>query len=202
MLLSISGGWLLLGLAAFNAANALRGRVISRINAILHSLMGITMSAMLFNLEWPILPQLIVFSVASLWFTVQALGRSELNMYSDVGDRLKHFYDAGSMAALVLMLYPSPSSVGHENSPATGIVSHHSPISPTWPAGMAPTIPGPFYVAAAVFFIASAAAFLWIALRRIDRRDRPRMSWLKGACPSATEALSALVMALMFATLI
>lgn len=195
--LPTDAAWLLLGLAGFHAAHLFTGPAIGRINALLHTLMALAMSAMLLRLQLPILPQLLLFSGAAVWFVIQASARPELKMCATPGDRLKCLYHAASMAAVVLMLLPS-TTMGEGMPMSTGI-GHHSHIASPNPT-LTLTIPDTAYSTATSFFVVVAAVFAWLSLRgTIGRLRGTRSSAMKAILSPTAEATSAIVMAVMFA---
>lgn len=190
------GGWLLVGLAAFHVSESFRGHITTRVNAVLHALMASTMSAMLFELELPLLPQIILFPVASLWFIIQAFGRSELNMSGSLGDRIRHLYSACSMFAVAMMLYMSHGVTSREPAPQMGNVHSHTSTT-AYPLHFSYSIPE----AMSSIFLAGAIAFGFVfiasALRRI--RSLQKVHGNRRLSSYAIEAMSASLMAVMFA---
>lgn len=186
----------LTGLVAYHVVEAVMSRGLrSRINSFLHALMSASMAAMALRLGWPVLPQLLLFAVATHWFVVQAVSRPEY-LQCNRRDRLKCIYKAASMAAGGLMILPLGSM-----SMAHSVISpghHHS--APDVTEIVAPE--GTYGIGAGLFVLATAA-FSLAAIRTALLPRRKGTHYAHSAprrmLGSAAEAVSAAAMAMMLA---
>lgn len=220
-LLNIPASLILGAGTVFCLARASRGGAwVNRVNYVIHVLMALGMLAMIwYHGTLPLLPQVLLFSLGSFWFVLQAVSRPEfpLACHTRTG-KLICLYHAAMLTAMVLMLtLPHSSTVLQNQSTVSaesgGHVSHanhgqvtvdHAPLSlevdVLWvqPASQ---------VLSVLFAIAVLAWLLpldhLVAKRRFGRtlpagqpsRHRHRL------LERTNDAGAALVMSLMFATI-
>jgi Domain of unknown function (DUF5134) len=95
------------------------GAWVDRVNYVIHALMALGMLAMIWhNVNLPVLPQVLLFSLGSFWFILQAVSRPEFILACHTGsEKLICLYHAAMLAAMVLMLtLPHSSTVLQNNS--------------------------------------------------------------------------------------
>ncbi|MFP3463854.1 DUF5134 domain-containing protein [Arthrobacter globiformis] len=191
------------------------GLVTDRVNNTLHALMNTLMAAMLWNLApATLLAQIGLLAGAALWFIIQAVARPEYKLLcAGTQGRIKCAYHALTMAGAALMI----ALMTHPASPATGQTAmtmpmpagHHAMTSAPHSQGMAtgtaaaaPVLgltPG---VLLTLLFGAAALIFLILLLRNraTTTNHHPGSRRRSTRTEHALEALSATIMALMFAT--
>jgi hypothetical protein len=183
-----------------------------RINKALHALMNVLMAAMLWNLvPSTMLAQIAVLSGAALWFVIQAVARPEFMTLCASGQgRVKCVYHSLSMAGAALMIAMMTPGSSPGNTSASAAVTpvshaHHGMAAVNnSAAATAATDPTPMLaMLLTVCFGAAAVVFLvMLVRRRVTRSPRHTASSRSfNHSGHALEALGAMVMALMFASM-
>jgi Domain of unknown function (DUF5134) len=208
---SLTAVLLLSGCYYFLQAAKSRQRT-DRINKALHALMNVLMAAMLWNLvPSTLLAQIAVLSGAALWFVIQAVARPEFKTLCANGQsRIKCVYHSLSMAGAAIMI--AMMSTGH--TPGTGSASaagtqmshaHHGMAVVNNSAAATATIhqtPALALLLTVCFGAAAAVFFVMLVRHRATRSPRhTASSRFLNRSEHALEALGAMVMALMFATM-
>lgn len=165
----------------------------SRINSLLHAMMQVAMCAMILGLGWPVLPQVIMFALATLWFVIQAFSHRS---YLECGKphRISCMYSAIGTGFTVLMilptgplLSPSPSDHSAHQHPAAGL-------------GGSVTLDGAFQFGAWFFLVATVAFSLAATHATIRFRRNRTVRGLPAPRPivkHVADSFSAGAMALM-----
>lgn len=196
-ILNSMSGWplaaILAGLAGYNLSKGIAGPGLRRrVDFFLHAFMSMSMAAMALGVGWPVLPQLLLFALATHWFLIQAVSRF-VQPPRPRGHALMCFYNASAMAGAGLAILPlGPLST-------SGFVRfqnhHHSAPGP-----LETVLPEGTYEVAAAFFVAATIAFSISAVRGALRSKQrsiygpPRRG---GYRHSLAEAFSAAAMAIM-----
>jgi len=119
-LLNIPASLILGAGTVFCLTRASRGGAwVVRVNYVIHALMALGMLAMMWhNVNLPLLPQVLLFSLGSFWFILQAFSRPEFPLAClRRSGKLICLYHASMLAAMVLMLtLPHSSTVLQNNS--------------------------------------------------------------------------------------
>lgn len=201
--LNFTSSWalaaVLAGLVAYHLVAAVTSpRLSSRINSFLHALMSASMGAIVLRLDWPVLPQLVLFALATHWFVVQSVLRAEL-LRCTRRDRLKCIYNAAAMAAAGLMILPlGPMSMAH-----LVLAPGHRHSAPTVTEIV--VMPEGIYEIGAGFFVATTAGFSLAVILGALRPCREETEYAYFAqhriLGLAAEAVSAATMAMMFAVM-
>ena len=185
----------------------------NQINYGLHALMHLLMVAMLWHLAASImLAQILVLSVAALWFMLQAVARAEVKtLCTDDHSRLKCAYHSLSMvgAALMIAMMGGVTTSGYAAAPTSEMSmphEHHTMAAPTKTTvtenfGHSPDLA----LLLTVFFAAAAIVFIILLLRYKPTKNTHHNSAatkLTTHKEHGLEALGAAIMALMFATMV
>ena len=200
----------------FCLTKAMRGRTwLPRWNYGIHALMALGMLGMVWHgVDLPLLPQLLLFGVASFWFLLQAVSRAEFSLLCHTrSGRIGCFYHAGMLAAMVFMLL-LPHSVALQET-STVAVNHAASGSHAGHALSSAVTSGPavsaLWMQPAAQFLAvlfALAVLIWLLpVRRIAAGLRtgrvPRLRRVSRPLPvileRSYEAGAALTMSLMFA---
>lgn len=129
-LLNIPASLILGAGTVFCLTRASRGGAwVDRVNYVIHALMALGMLAMIWhNVNLPIVPQVLLFSLGSFWFILQTVSRPEFPLACHSGsEKLICLYHAAMLAAMVLML----------TLPHSSTVLQEQPVVPTESAGHA-----------------------------------------------------------------
>lgn len=214
--LSIPVSLILMAGTAFCLAKASKGSSwVIRLNHLLHALMALGMLGMIWhNVDLPLLPQLLLFGVASFWFLLQAVSRHEFALGCHGGaKRLACLYHAAMLAAMVFMLAILHPAVPSERATYLGLPSHHASqnhhaltvtvpsvrdVSPLWTQSVTQVL--------ALFFAAAVLAWLLPTNRAVAKLPVERTPGVNGRSDHrpiilerSFEAGTALAMSLMFA---
>jgi hypothetical protein len=214
--LSVPVSLILVGGALYCFIKAVRARKwVVRLNYAIHTLMALGMLGMVWHhIELPLFPQLLLFSIASFWFLLQAVSRHEFRLGCHARyERLSCLYHAAMLAAMVFMLTLPHSAVPQQHLIAavqnTGHASHtgHALTAAPAPVHEANALwTQPATQVLAVLF--ATAVLVWLlprgrAATKLQSRKEPGMS--KPArhrhliLDRTYEAGAALSMSLMFA---
>ncbi len=192
-----------------------RSSWVSTWNYGIHALMAIGMLGMVWHgVELPLLPQLLLFGVASFWFLLQAVSRAEFLLVCHTrSGRLSCFYHAAMLAAMVFMLL-LPHSATLQEAATVGVdhTAHASHAGHALAAALPsePAVSALWMQPAAQLLAALFALAVLVWLLPIDRvAARLRSGKALGMSSSSRpphiilersyEAGSALTMSLMFA---
>jgi Domain of unknown function (DUF5134) len=119
-LLNIPASLILGAGTVFCLTRASRGGAwVDRVNYVIHALMAVGMLAMIWHHgNLPVLPQVLLFSLGSFWFVLQAVSRPEFTLSRHTrSGKLICLYHAAMLASMVLMLtLPHSSTVLQEQS--------------------------------------------------------------------------------------
>jgi hypothetical protein len=192
--------------------------VVMRVNYGLHALMTAAMIAMLAHgWEWPLLPQILVFTLAAWWFAVQAAAS-----WAEPGTRRgrpgrpgrrKCLYDALMMAAMaymlaVMQLGATAAASGLQAPDVFAVQGTHHPAAAGASRVTLPAAPDWTSQATLVLAVAFAAAcILWAArlVKSLGGGSAPSSSSSRGralrSADMGSELVSATAMAAMFAAL-
>lgn len=139
--LSVPVSLILVGGALYCLIKAVRAhKWVVRLNYSIHTLMALSMLGMAWHhIELPLFPQLLLFSIASFWFLLQAVSRHEFNLgCQDRSERLSCLYHAAMLAAMVFMLTLPHSAAPQQHLTAAvqnnGHASHTGHALTTAPA--------------------------------------------------------------------
>jgi hypothetical protein len=214
--LNVPVSLILVGGALYCSMEAVRARKwVVRLNYSIHTLMALGMLGMVWHhIQLPLFPQLLLFSIASFWFLLQAVSRHEFRLgCHDRSERLSCLYHAAMLAAMVFMLTLPHSAVPQQHLIVavqdTGHVSHTGHVLTAAPAPLHEANAlwtQPTTQVLAVLF--ATAVLVWLlpwgrAAAKLQSRKEPVMS--KPArhrhliLDRTYEAGAALTMSLMFA---
>lgn len=210
--------WILTVVMLLSASHHILQAIKSRqrkdqINNIFHALMHVLMAAMLWHLApSTMLAQIAVLTGAALWFIFQAVARPEVKILCTNGPgRLKCVYHSLAMAgaALMIAMMGGVTASGYAVAPTSGMPmshDHHTMTAPVKTTAAAATMEHSpnLAIVLTVFFAAAAMVFVVLLLRLRAKKtthnqaDTPKINTHKD---HGLEALGAVVMALMFATM-
>lgn len=188
-----------------------RNAVTERVNYAAHALMALGMLGMIWHdIPRPLLPQLLLFALASFWFLLQGVAnQATWATCRNRAERIRCFYHAGMFVGMVWMLivmnHPVPmqgtntattTHPGHTMGQAADILSPTAMKNPLWVQPTALFLVAAFVIAALVWLAPRQKAFMTSHVRH------PRLS-THALVPMerAYEAGTALIMAFMFAAL-
>ncbi|KUM34338.1 DUF5134 domain-containing protein [Arthrobacter sp. EpRS71] len=200
----------------FCLTKALTGRAgLPRWNYGVHALMALGMLGMVWHgVDLPLLPQVLLFGVASFWFLLQAVSRAEFSLLCHTrSGRIRCFYHAAMLAAMVFMLLlPHAAAVQDTSSVAAGQTASgphagHA-LTPAAASGSAFNVLWMQPAAQLLAIVFAVAVLIWLLpVRRIAAGLRggraPGMRTVSRPLPiileRSYEAGAALTMSLMFA---
>ena len=183
-------------------------QLIDRINNALHALMNILMAAMLWDLApSSVLAQIAVLAGSALWFIIQAVARPEFKILcAGHQGRLKCLYHSFSMAGAALMVTMMTSHIPAGPAAVVPLASSHHAMPHPAPATATASLDHLPGLAAPLTIIFTAAALVFIVLLLRNGKPATTAPGTTAAKHSprkqhSLEAVSAAIMALMFATM-